>query len=176
MLSLEISLRGEAGATVLGIQWRPLRQAKVALGEMISGLADWADSVIAFFINLPLIVVWVITTLILVANREAWRCERDMLHRGFRHRNHNRRAHRCGDRKNRRDNQGRHCDKCDELHGQLVTEPTFEVGESAVIQGCRHEACVPRCIEIPPVPDSCGRLLRMDANGKNKAAVLFRDQ
>jgi Domain of unknown function (DUF4349) len=67
MSSLEISLRGEAGATVLGIQWRPLRQAKVALGEMISGLADWADSVIAFFINLPLIVVWVITIIILVA-------------------------------------------------------------------------------------------------------------
>jgi hypothetical protein len=67
MSSLEISLRGEAGATVLGIQWRPLRQAKVALGEMISGLADWADSVIAFFITLPLIVVWVITIIILVA-------------------------------------------------------------------------------------------------------------
>jgi hypothetical protein len=67
MSSLEISLRGEVGATVLGIQWRPLRQAKVALGEMISGLADWADSVIAFFINLPLIVVWVVTIIILVA-------------------------------------------------------------------------------------------------------------
>ncbi len=66
MSSLEISLRGEAGATVLGIQWRPLRQAKVALGEMISGLADWADSVIAFFINLPLIIVWLITVVVLV--------------------------------------------------------------------------------------------------------------
>lgn len=31
-------LRGEAGATVLGIRWRPLRQTKVALGEM--GNAD----------------------------------------------------------------------------------------------------------------------------------------
>jgi hypothetical protein len=34
---------------------------------MISGLADWADSVIAFFINLPLIMVWVITAVVLVA-------------------------------------------------------------------------------------------------------------
>jgi uncharacterized protein DUF4349 len=66
MSSLEISLRGEAGATVLGIHWRPLRQAKVALGDMISGLADWADSVIAFFINLPLIVVWLVSVLALV--------------------------------------------------------------------------------------------------------------
>ena len=66
MSSLEISLRGEAGATVLGIRWRPLPQAKVALGEMISGLADWADSVIAFLINLPLIVVWLVSVLALV--------------------------------------------------------------------------------------------------------------
>jgi len=66
MCSVEISLRGEADTTVLGIHWRPLRQAKVALSEMISGLADWADSVIAFLINLPLIVVWLISVLALV--------------------------------------------------------------------------------------------------------------
>lgn len=66
MSSLEISLRGEAGTAVLGIHWRPLRQAKVALGDMISGLADWADSVIAFLINLPLIVVWIVSVLALV--------------------------------------------------------------------------------------------------------------
>jgi hypothetical protein len=66
MSSLEISVRGEAYATVLGIHWRPLRQAKVALGEMISGLADWADSVVAFLINLPLIVVWLVSVLALV--------------------------------------------------------------------------------------------------------------
>lgn len=61
MSSLQISLHAEAGATVLGIHWRPLRQAKVAVSEMISGLADWADSVIAFFINLPLIFLWVVS-------------------------------------------------------------------------------------------------------------------
>jgi uncharacterized protein DUF4349 len=66
MCTLEISLRGEAYATVLGIHWRPLRQAKVALGEMISGLADWADSVVAFLINVPLIVVWLVSVLALV--------------------------------------------------------------------------------------------------------------
>jgi len=57
MSSLEISLRAESDAAVAGIHWRPLRQAKAALSEMISGLADWADSVIAFLINLPLIAV-----------------------------------------------------------------------------------------------------------------------
>ena len=66
MSSLEISLRAEAGTVVLGVHWRPFHQAKVALGEMISGLADWADSVIAFFINLPLIAVWLVSVLALV--------------------------------------------------------------------------------------------------------------
>lgn len=66
MSSLEISLQTEAGATVLGTRWRPLRQAKIAAGEMVSGLADWADSVIAFFINLPLILVWVASVLALL--------------------------------------------------------------------------------------------------------------
>jgi hypothetical protein len=58
MSTLEILLRSEADAAVAGIHWRPLRQAKIAVSEMVSGLAEWADSVIAFFINLPLLAVW----------------------------------------------------------------------------------------------------------------------
>lgn len=71
MSSLEISLATDAGSTVFGVRWRPLHQAKIATGEMISGFADWADSVIAFFINLPLIVVWAgsIIALLLVTIR-----------------------------------------------------------------------------------------------------------
>jgi hypothetical protein len=33
---------------------------------MIAGLADWADSVVAFFINLPLIAVWLVSVLVLL--------------------------------------------------------------------------------------------------------------
>ena len=66
MSTLEISLHAEADAEVAGIHWRPLRQAKVALSEMLSGLADWADSVIAFIINLPLILVWLFSILVLL--------------------------------------------------------------------------------------------------------------
>ena len=66
MSSLEISLRAEAEAEVAGIRWRPLRQAKIAASEMLSGLADWADSVISFIINLPLIGVWLISIVILL--------------------------------------------------------------------------------------------------------------
>jgi hypothetical protein len=66
MSSLEISLRTDSDAAVAGIHWRPLRQAKIALGEMISGLADWVDAVIEFLINLPLIGVWLVSIVILI--------------------------------------------------------------------------------------------------------------
>jgi hypothetical protein len=64
--TLGISLHAEADETVAGIHWRPLRQAKVAVNEMVSGLADWVDSVVAFFINLPLIAVWLFSVVFLV--------------------------------------------------------------------------------------------------------------
>jgi uncharacterized protein DUF4349 len=66
MSTLEIQLRAEADAVVAGIHWRPLRQAKIAASEMVAGLADWVDSVVAFFINLPLIVVWFLSILVLL--------------------------------------------------------------------------------------------------------------
>jgi len=66
MSSLEISLRSEAEATVAGIRWRPLVQAKIAVSDMLSGLADWVDSVVAFFIYLPLIIVWLVSIVVLL--------------------------------------------------------------------------------------------------------------
>src|SRR3984957_5823808 len=66
MSTLEISLRSEADTAVAGIHWRPLRQAKIAASEMVSGLGDWADSVVAFFINLPLIAVWFLSVVALI--------------------------------------------------------------------------------------------------------------
>jgi len=66
MSTLEILLRADADAAVAGIHWRPLRQARASVSEMISGLADWADSAIAFFINLPLIAVWFLSVFALV--------------------------------------------------------------------------------------------------------------
>jgi hypothetical protein len=64
--TLEISLHAEADETVAGIHWRPLRQAKVAVSEMMLGLADWVDSVVAFIINLPLIAVWLSSVVFLL--------------------------------------------------------------------------------------------------------------
>jgi hypothetical protein len=64
--SLEISLHSEADATVAGIHWRPLVQAKIATNDMLSGLTDWVDSVVAFIIYLPLIIVWLVSIVVLL--------------------------------------------------------------------------------------------------------------
>jgi hypothetical protein len=66
MSTLEITLRAEADESVAGFHWRPLRQARIAVNDMVSGLADWVDSVVAFFINLPLIAAWLLSILALV--------------------------------------------------------------------------------------------------------------
>ena len=58
---ISISLRSEAEAAVAGVRWQPLRQAKVAVSDLLTGLADWADEVIAFFIDLPLYALWLLT-------------------------------------------------------------------------------------------------------------------
>lgn len=64
--SLEISLHSEAEATVAGIHWRPLVQAKIAVNDMLSGLTDWVDSVVSFIIFLPLIILWVVSIVVLL--------------------------------------------------------------------------------------------------------------
>jgi hypothetical protein len=74
MSSLEVTLRSEAEAAVAGIHWRPLRQAKIAVSDMLSGLADWADSFVAFFIYLPLIVLWLLSVVVLLVI--SWRVPR----------------------------------------------------------------------------------------------------
>lgn len=61
MSALQISLGTEADTRVLGIRWRPLRQAHAAFYGMLQGLADWADWAISFVIDLPLIVLWLAT-------------------------------------------------------------------------------------------------------------------
>ena len=71
MSALAITLRPESQATVMGIHWRPLTQAKIASVEMVSGLTDWVDSVIAFLINLPLIILWLASIVLLIT--VAWR-------------------------------------------------------------------------------------------------------
>jgi putative SOS response-associated peptidase YedK len=44
------------------------------------------------------------------------------------------------------------------------------------IRNSEHEACIPGCTEISQVPDSRGRVLRVEENREIEAAILFRSQ
>ena len=57
--SIQVSVYSEAEAAAMGVHWRPLRRARLAWSEMLAGLADWADNVIEFLINLQVYILWV---------------------------------------------------------------------------------------------------------------------
>lgn len=57
MSAIHISLAEEPQATVAA-RWRPLYNAKNNLHEMLLGLGEWVDWVVAFLIDVPLILAW----------------------------------------------------------------------------------------------------------------------
>jgi hypothetical protein len=61
MSLLTINIRGVAVAQAFGLHWRPLYEAKVSLRAALGGMADYADDMVALFLNLPLIAIWVFT-------------------------------------------------------------------------------------------------------------------
>jgi uncharacterized protein DUF4349 len=63
MSTLTINLVAQAEARVLGLEWRPLYNARRAFRDLLQGLADYADSMVAFLISLPLIFLWIATIL-----------------------------------------------------------------------------------------------------------------
>jgi Domain of unknown function (DUF4349) len=66
MSLLMINIHGTAVAQVFGLHWRPLYEAKVSLWGALGGLAEYADDMLAFFLNLPLIAIWGLTIVALV--------------------------------------------------------------------------------------------------------------
>lgn len=61
MSEVAIVLSQESDTRVFGFQWQPLYHAKVALRDLLSGLGDWLDWVVAVLIKLPLILLWIAT-------------------------------------------------------------------------------------------------------------------
>lgn len=61
MSVVTIALMEESDARLFGIRWRPLHNAKIVARELLAGLGDWVDWVVAVLIKLPLIVLWVAT-------------------------------------------------------------------------------------------------------------------
>jgi hypothetical protein len=61
MSVVTIVLMQESDARALGVHWRPVYDMKIAVHELLVGLGEWLDWVVAVVIKLPLIVVWITT-------------------------------------------------------------------------------------------------------------------
>lgn len=69
--SLKISLRTEVDTQVLGIQWRPLYQLKLALRDGLDSVADYAITMLGLIFQLPAVALWLATVIFLAVL--AWR-------------------------------------------------------------------------------------------------------
>ncbi len=61
MSAVQITLTQESDSRVLGIQWRPLYNAKTATHDLLAGLGRWMDWIVEVLITLPLILLWAVT-------------------------------------------------------------------------------------------------------------------
>ena len=58
-VAISISLRAEAEAQVLGLNWRPGYQLKLALRDGLESLANYATAMTALLFYLPAVLLWV---------------------------------------------------------------------------------------------------------------------
>lgn len=63
MSVLNVHIRSVSEDQVFGINWRPLYQARISLRSALTGLADYADSMVAFALYVPVIIAWTITVI-----------------------------------------------------------------------------------------------------------------
>ena len=80
-VAISVTLRTEADTRVLGLNWRPLYQFKIAVRDGLDGLANYVSAMIAFVFFLPTIVLWLAT--IVIACALGWRLLRWIGHRWF---------------------------------------------------------------------------------------------
>ena len=66
MSLLTTNITATAEARVFGLRWRPLYKAKLSLRGALSGMADYGDSMVELFLNLPVIAIWTVTVLALL--------------------------------------------------------------------------------------------------------------
>jgi hypothetical protein len=73
-VAITISLRAEAETQVLGLNWRPLYQMKVALRDGLDAVASYAGAMISILFYLPAVLLWMGTILAgVAAGWKAWR-------------------------------------------------------------------------------------------------------
>jgi hypothetical protein len=62
-VAITISLRALADAQVLGLNWRPLYQLKVAARDGLDAIADYATTMAAILFYVPVVLAWSLTIL-----------------------------------------------------------------------------------------------------------------
>lgn len=80
-VAISLTLRTEADTRVLGLNWRPLYQFKIAMRDGLDGLATYVSAMVAFVFFLPTIVLW-LTTLV-IGGTLAWKLLRWIGRRWF---------------------------------------------------------------------------------------------
>jgi len=63
-VAIDISLRAEADARVLGLNWRPLYQMKLALRDGLDGVGNYFSAMTAFVFFLPTVALWLGTIIL----------------------------------------------------------------------------------------------------------------
>lgn len=61
MSVVTIVLREDSDARAFGIRWQPVRNAEAAARQLLDGLGEWINWIVAVLIQLPLIVLWAAT-------------------------------------------------------------------------------------------------------------------
>lgn len=80
-VAINVSLRAEAEERVMGLNWRPLYQIKLALRDGLDGVATYLSAMTSLVFFLPTIVLWFAT--ILLAGWLGWKILRWIAQRWF---------------------------------------------------------------------------------------------
>lgn len=70
-VAINVSLRAEAEARVMGLNWRPLYQIKMAVRDGLDGVATYLSTMTALVFFLPAVILWMAT--IVLAGWVAWK-------------------------------------------------------------------------------------------------------
>ncbi len=66
MSSVAITLRQEGAGEPQGVDWHPWRNVRVSWHNLKSDLAGWADSMVALLLELPVILLWLVTVIVIL--------------------------------------------------------------------------------------------------------------
>jgi len=66
MSSVGITLRQEGAGEAQGVEWHPWRNARSSWRGMKADLASWADSMVSFLLELPVILLWLVTIILII--------------------------------------------------------------------------------------------------------------